>query len=125
MRLRAIPQTCSLFGLLLSLSATAAEMSDCLKLAVAPDGAASLTNVCSDHLKVTYCIDHPNSAKTCSQTPLGFIDLAPEAVERIPGYTADGAGNVYWAACAAPMTPINWKPGPESTFICRKMCTMC
>jgi hypothetical protein len=125
MRPRAIPGACSLFVLLLCMSANAAEMSDCLKLAVAPDGAASLTNVCSDHLNVTYCVDNPNSAKTCSQTPLGVTPLAPEAVELIPAYTAEGAGNVYWAACATPLTPINWKPGPQSTFICRKMCTMC
>jgi hypothetical protein len=120
-----MPGACGLFALLLCLSATAAEMSDCVKLAVAADGAASLTNACGEHLNVTYCVDNPSSAKPCSQTPLSITALAPEAVELIPGYRAEGAGNVYWAACAAPMTPINWKPGPESTFICRKMCTMC
>lgn len=125
MRLRAMPRAWGLCGLLLSLPATAAEMSDCVKLAVAPEGAASLTNVCSEHLNVTYCVDNPNSAKTCSQTPLSVTALGPDAVEAIPAYAAEGGGNVYWAACAAPMTPINWKPGPQSTFICRKMCTMC
>ena len=124
MRLRTLLGLWSLFGLLLNLPATAAEKSDCLKFAVAPDGAASLTNVCDDYLKVTYCVDNPNSARTCSQTP-AVVDLAPDAVEALPSYTADGAGRVFWAACAAPMTPVNWKPGPESSFICRKMCTMC
>ena len=125
MRFRAVRAACGPFFLCVGVSASAAELTECVRFAVQADGAASLTNVCSDHLNVTYCIDNPNSARICTNVPLGVTALSPGAVELVPSYTADGAGPVYWAVCAHPQVPINWKPGPDSTFICRKMCVMC
>jgi hypothetical protein len=115
----------SMFVLCVGLPAAALELSDCVKFAVGPDSTASLTNICSDRLNLLYCIDNPNSPRLCSKAPLGVTTLTPNAVELIPSYTAHGAGPVYWAACAYPQAPLNWKPGPDSRFICRKTCVKC
>lgn len=125
MRIRAVRSVCCLFVLCAGWPAAAAELTDCVKFAVQADGAASLTNQCSDRLNVTYCVDNPNSPRVCSQVPLGVTMLAAGAVELIPSYTADGAGRVHWAVCTYPEAPINWKPGPDSPFLCRKTCVMC
>jgi hypothetical protein len=103
----------------------AADLSKCMKFAVAADGAASLTNACGDRLNMLYCVDNANSARRCSAPPFRVTTLSPGGAEPLPSYTADGGGNVYWAVCAYPEAPIDWKPGPDSTFICRKTCVMC
>ena len=125
MRLRAVRTGCALLVLSVGLPVAAEELTDCVKFAVQADGAASLTNLCSERVNMTYCIDNPSSPRICSNTPLGVTTLAPGAVELVPSYTADGAGPVHWVACEYPLAPINWKPGPGSTFLCRKTCVMC
>ena len=114
-----------LFILCTGLAATAAELSDCVKFAVTPDGTATLTNGCTSRLNMIYCVDNPNSARACSEPPLGVTTLSPGGVERFTSYKDDGAGTVYWAVCVYPEAPLNWKPRPDNTFICRKTCVMC
>jgi hypothetical protein len=125
MRMSIVRTACGLALLSIGWPGNAADVSKCIAFAVNPDGAASLTNGCSDRLNMLYCIDNPDSARRCSATPFRVTTLSPGAHEPLPSYTSDGGGPVYWAVCAYPQAPIKWKPGPESAFICRKTCVMC
>jgi hypothetical protein len=99
MRVPALRAVCCLALLCIGIPGTAAELKDCIKLTVKPDGAASLTNACSDRLNLMYCIDNPNSTKSCANTPLGVTTLMPGAADAIPAYGKDGGDAVYWAVC--------------------------
>lgn len=116
---------CCLFLLGVQLSGNAAELKDCVKLMVGSNGDATLSNVCSERLNVTYCVDNPESEKNCSREPLGVITLWPGSADRIPSYVDHGAGPVYWAVCVYPEAAVDWKPGADSPYGCRKTCVMC
>jgi len=107
------------------LSALAADLSECVKLAVKPSGEASLTNGCSGRMNIMYCVDNPNSAKACSRPPISITTLSPGTTDVLASYGRDGGGEVYWAVCLYPEAPVNWTPGPTSTFTCKKTCVMC
>jgi hypothetical protein len=110
----------------MALAVSAAEdLNGCVAFAVRPDGAGMLTNRCGSRLNVTYCIDNPASARSCTKPPLAVATLAREASERIPSYASDGAGPVHWAVCAYPEAAVDWTPGPGGAFACRKTCVMC
>lgn len=116
---------CCLCALASALSATAAGLNDCVAFAVKPDGQGTLTNRCGSRLNVTYCVDNPASAKSCSKLPLPVTTLNRDAFEGIASYGAEGAGAVHWAACLYPEAAVEWTPGPGGTFACRKTCVMC
>ena len=105
--------------------AHAAELKDCLKLKTEASGSAILSNVCTERLNIIYCVDNARSAKSCARESLGVTTLLPGTADTLPSYTADGAGAVYWAVCVYPEAPIQWKPGPESPYACKKTCVMC
>jgi len=108
-----------------SVTATAADLSGCVKLAIKPGGEASITNACTSRMNIMYCVDNPNSAKACSQTPISITTLSPGGTDVLPSYTKDGGGEVYWAVCTYPEAPVKWTPGPGSPFTCKKTCVMC
>lgn len=114
-----------MFLLGVQLSGNAAELKDCVKLVVGSNGDATLINVCSEGLNVTYCVDNPRSGKNCSREPLGITTLWPGSADLIPSYIDHGAGSVYWAVCVYPEAAVHWKPGAHSPYGCRKTCVMC
>ena len=106
-------------------AADAAELSECVTLAVKPNGDASLTNSCGNVLNVTYCVDNARSARACSSAQLGVATLSAGGSDLIPAYVDTGSGAVYWAVCAYPEAAVDWKPGPAAAYVCRKTCVMC
>lgn len=105
--------------------AAAADLSECVKLAIKAGGEASITNGCTSRMNIMYCVDNPNSAKACSHTPITITTLSPLGTDVLPSYTKDGGGEVYWAVCMYPEAPVKWTPGPSSPFACKKTCVMC
>lgn len=116
---------CCLVLLGVQLSGNAAELKDCVKLVVNPNGDATLVNACNLRLNVTYCVDNPKSAKDCSRESIEITTLWPGSADLIPSYIDHGAGSVYWAVCVYPEAAIHWKPGADSPYACRKTCVMC
>ena len=116
---------CCLFLLGAQLSGNAAELKDCVKLVVSANGDATLSNACSERLNVTYCVDNPKSAKNCASGSLGVTTLWPGSADLMPSYIDQGAGSVYWAVCVYPEAAIDWKPGADNPYGCRKTCVMC
>ena len=108
-----------------TVAAGARELKECVQFTVNPGGEASLTNVCADRLNLMYCLDNPRSGRACSAGRRDITTLAPSARETIPSYSADGAGSIYWAVCAYPEAPVDWKPGPDAAYACKKTCVMC
>lgn len=72
-----------------------------------------------------HCVDHSDGAKSGSQPPLGVVTLFPGSSDVIAGYASHGSGAVYWAVCLYPEAPVDWKPGPDSPYLCNKTCVMC
>jgi len=107
------------------LGGNAAELKDCVKLIVTSNGDATVSNACSERLNVTYCVDNPKSPKGCSGQTLGITTLGPGGADLIPSYVERGAGSVYWAVCVYPEAAVDWKPGADSPYACRKTCVMC
>ncbi len=105
--------------------APAAELKDCVQTASAADGSASLSNVCSIRLNVTYCIDSATSAVSCSKQPYTVLTLGPGDTHRLATYRSEGEGSVYQAVCAYPEAAIQWTPAPGASFQCKKTCVMC
>jgi hypothetical protein len=103
----------------------AADVSGCLKLEVKPSGDAALTNVCAEWLNVNYCVDRPESSRSCAANAKDIVTLLPGAADTLPSYAALGAGPVYWAACVYPEAAVGWVPGPDSPYTCKKTCVMC
>jgi len=102
-----------------------ADPDECIQLAIdAPQG-ATFTNVCNEMINIMYCVDNPQSPKTCSAERIGITTLVPLSSEIIPDYAVTGKGAVYSAVCAYPTAPVGWKPGPDSPFACKKTCVMC
>ena len=108
----------------LSVAAPAADLGECLKLALQSDGSAHLANACASRLNVIYCIDHPDSPQACAAAALGVTTLFPAAHAAIPEYRKS-AGPLYSAVCVYPEAPVGWKPGPDSPYSCKKTCVMC
>lgn len=103
----------------------AAELKECVRLLVRANGDATLSNACSDRLNIIYCVDNAKSPRACSTASLGVTTLSPGSVDLIPSYADTGAGSVHWAVCVYPEAPVQWKPGPDSPYACRKTCVMC
>jgi len=125
MRIRMV---CTVWWVLLTAAgsgASAADLTECVKLAVKPTGEASLTNGCTGRMNIMYCVDNPNSAKACSKQPISITTLSPTAADVLASYSSDGGGNVYWAICKYPEAPVNWTPGPANPYSCKKTCVMC
>src|SRR4051794_40236103 len=95
----------------------AAELKDCVKLLIAANGEATLTNVCSDRLNLIYCVDDADSPRGCAKASLDVTTLFPGSKQLI---LATGADSVHWAVCVYPEAPVQWKPGPDSPYACRK-----
>ena len=115
----------SLFVLAPVLPAWAAEPHECVQLSLnAPEG-AKFTNICNEMMNIMYCVDNPQSPKTCSAERIGITTLVPLSSETVPDYIATGKGEIYSAICAYPTAPVGWKPGPDSPFTCKKTCVMC
>lgn len=102
----------------------AAELNDCVQFSAGADGAAQLTNVCSDRLNMMYCVDNDASPRACARHLGDVITLNPGSVERIPTYANDGRGQVHWGICVYPTAPVNWQPG-AAEVTCKKTCVMC
>ena len=103
-------------------AANAGNLEECLKLTVRPDGSARLANVCGSRLNIIYCIDHPDSAKTCGSASLPVTTLFPGAEDMIPAHTG---GALRAAACVYPEAPVGWQPRADSAYTCKKTCVMC
>jgi len=106
-------------------SGFSAEPDECIQLVVDDPGGAKFTNICNEMMNIMYCVDNPQSPKTCSAKRLGITTLVPLSSEIVPDYDATGKGEIYSAICAYPTAPIGWKPGPDSPFTCHKTCVMC
>jgi hypothetical protein len=103
----------------------AAELRHCVKVLVAANGEATLTNVCSDRLNLIYCVDDAKSPRSCAKAALDVTTLFPGSKDLIPSFAGTGADAVHWAACVYPEAPVEWKPGSDSPYTCRKTCVMC
>jgi hypothetical protein len=112
----------SMLALGLSSAATADGLDDCLKLTAKPEGGARLTNACGSRLNIIYCIDQPDSAKTCASDSLPVTTLFPGADDVVPAYSG---GALRAAICVYPEAPVGWRPGPDSPYTCKKTCVMC
>jgi hypothetical protein len=102
-----------------------AEPHECIQLSLDTPQGAKFTNICSDMINFMYCIDNPQSPKTCSAQRIGVTTLVPLSEENVPEYVATGKGEIYFAACFYPTAPVGWKPGPDNPFTCKKTCVMC
>jgi hypothetical protein len=103
----------------------AADISGCLKFEVKPNGDAVLANVCNERLNVSYCVDRPESTRSCATKARDIVTLFPGMADTLPGYAAEGTGPVYWAVCIYPEAAVGWTPGPDSLYTCKKTCVMC
>ena len=103
---------------------TAAEPYECIELSVSGDEGAKFTNICNEMMNLMYCVNNPQSPKTCSAERLGITTLVPLASEIVPDYTSAG-GEIFVAICAYPTAPVGWKPGRNNPFECKKTCVMC
>ena len=121
---RLIAACCTLAVGLVPLS-RAADISGCLKLEVKRNGDAVLANVCGERINVSYCVNRPESTRNCATKAKDIVTLFPGAEDTLRGYTAEGAGPVYWAACVYPEAAVGWEPGPDSPYTCKKTCVMC
>ncbi len=102
----------------------AAEPYECIELSVSGEEGAKFTNICNEMMNLMYCVNVPQSPKTCSAERLGITTLVPLASEIVPDYTATG-GEIFVAICAYPTAPVGWKPGRDNPFECKKTCVMC
>jgi hypothetical protein len=103
----------------------AADISGCLKLEVKPNGDAVLANGCAERINVSYCVDRPESTRSCATKAKDIVTLFPGAADTLSGYAAQGGGPVYWAACIYPEAAVGWEPGPDNPYTCKKTCVMC
>ena len=106
-------------------SVLSAEPDECIQLAVDDPEGAKFTNICNEMINIMYCVDNPQSPKTCSAERMGITTLVPLSSEIVPDYVATGKGAIYSAICVYPTAPVGWKPGPDSPFTCKKTCVMC
>lgn len=97
-------------------------LEECLKLAPLPDGGARLTNVCGSRLNVIYCIDDPDSTKSCAGAALPVTTLFPSAHDSIARYSG---GALRAAVCVYPEAPAGWQPDRTGAYSCKKTCVMC
>ncbi|MGD8475672.1 MAG: hypothetical protein PVH05_00425 [Burkholderiales bacterium] len=102
-----------------------AEPHECLQFTRDGTEGAKFTNICNEMVNVMYCVDNPQSPKTCSAERIGITTLVPLSKEIVPEYAVTGEGEIYSAACFYPTAPVGWKPGPDSPFTCKKTCVMC
>ena len=105
--------------------AISAEPRECIQFSINAADGAKFTNVCSEMINVMYCVDNPQSPKTCSADRLGITTLVPLASEIVPDYAASGEGEIFSAICAYPTAPVGWKPGRDTPYTCKKTCVMC
>ena len=110
---------------LLALQASSAEPHECVQFSIDDPDGAKFTNVCNEMINVMYCVDNPQSPKSCAAERIGVTTLVPLSSEIVPDYAASGGGEIYTAICAYPTAPVGWKPGPDSPFTCKKTCVMC
>ena len=103
-------------------STTAGGLDQCIELTAMPDGSARLTNVCGSRLNIVYCIDHPDSPKTCASAALPVTTLFPSAHESVASYAG---GALRTAVCVYPEAPSGWQAGVDSAYTCKKTCVMC
>lgn len=111
--------------LLPAVEAWSAEPHECVQLSLSEPEGAKFTNTCNEMMNVMYCVDNPQSPKSCSAERIGITTLVPLSSEIIPDYVATGKGEIYSAICAYPTAPVGWRPGPDSPFTCKKTCVMC
>ncbi len=101
-----------------------AEPYECIELSVSGAEGAKFTNICNEMMNLMYCVNNPQSPKSCSAERLGITTLVPLASEIVPDYTSTG-GEIFVAICAYPTAPVGWKPGRDNPFECKKTCVMC
>lgn len=104
---------------------TAADPYECIELSVSGDEGAKFTNICNEMMNLMYCVNNPQSPRTCSAERLGITTLVPLASEIVPDYTTIGGGEIFVAICVYPTAPVGWKPGRDNPFECKKTCVMC
>ena len=102
-----------------------AEPYECIELSVSGDEGAKFTNICNEMMNLVYCVNNPQSPKTCSAERFGVTTLVPLASEIVPEFTTFGGGEIFVAICTYPTAPVGWKPGRDSPFECKKTCVMC
>ena len=103
----------------------AAEPHECIRLSLSESEGAKFTNVCNEMINVMYCVDNPQSPKSCGAERVGITTLVPLSTENVPDYVATGKGEIYSAICVYPTAPVGWKRSPDSQFTCKKTCVMC
>ena len=97
----------------------------CVKIKVSANGDAQVANLCSERINVSYCGDNFNSTKPCSSKSISVTAIEPGSADTTVDYANIGAGPIYWAVCMYPEAAVEWKPGPDSSYACRKTCVMC
>jgi hypothetical protein len=121
----AIAGLVALTALLPAFKVWCAEPRECVQLSLSAPEGAKFTNVCNEMMNVMYCVDNPQSPKTCSAQRMGITTLVPLSSEIVPDYVATGKGAIYSAICVYPTAPVGWTPGPDNPFTCKKTCVMC
>ena len=111
--------------LIVTFQVRSAEPDECVRVSINDTEGAKFTNICNEMINVMYCVDNPQSPKSCSAERIGITTLVPLSAEIVPEYVATGKGEIYAAICAYPTAPVGWKPGPDSPFTCKKTCVMC
>ena len=106
-------------------SAIGADVSGCLHFMARPDGSATISNVCSDRVNFSYCIDSPSSSRPCTAEITDVVTLGPGEVESLPAYQAKGSGRPRIAACPYEYAPEKWNPLEDAPVACKKTCVMC
>jgi len=79
----------------------------------------------SDRLNFMYCVDDAKSPGGCARASANIITLFLGNKALIPAFAGTGADSVHWAVCVYPEAHVQWKPGPDSPYACRKTCVMC
>ena len=104
----------------------AASPRECIELSVGGEAGARFTNICNEKINIMYCVNNPESPKSCFVERLSITTLVPLASETVPDYTTPGlGGEIFAAICAYPTAPVGWKPGRDNPFECKKTCVMC
>lgn len=122
---RALVALCAASAFLLHGTAGGADVSGCLQFTTKADGSASISNVCSDRVNFSYCIDSPSSSRPCTAQITDVVTLGPDEVESLPAYRAEGSGRPRIAACPYEYAPEKWNPLEDAPVACRKTCVMC
>jgi len=122
---RGLVVLCAAGAYVLQGTAVGADVSGCLQFTAKPDGSAAISNVCSERVNFSYCIDSPSSSRPCMAQIADVVTLGPGENESLAAYQAEGSGRPRIAACPYEYAPDKWNPLEDAPVACKKTCVMC